>query len=110
MGTSDLLLLFIPSATIAPRSYIHEPHEPGATDTNARGEKPLRSPMEKKGWHWQGQPEQSPRSCQTDGDWADDCASLGDSRKTLVGEAEWAMVAAFRADGAGVDFGMPKER
>lgn len=76
MGTSDLSLLFIASVTIAPRSYIHERNELGATGTtsaprslraNAREEKPLGNPRAKRRLHWQRWSEWSPCSYHTDG-------------------------------------------
>ena len=75
MGTSDLLLLFIACVAIAPRSYIHEPNELGATDTtsaprslcaNAREETPLRNPREEETLRWQWWSERSPCSYHTD--------------------------------------------
>lgn len=74
-GTLDLLLLFIACVTVAPRSYIPEPNELGATDTtfaprslraNGREEKLLGNPREEKTLHWQRWPERSPCSYHTD--------------------------------------------
>lgn len=125
-GTSDLLLLFIACVAVAPRSYIPEPNELGPTDTTfaPRSLRERRSCWGTPGKRrlCTGRDGQRDDRVQTTliirsfsalagkeglGRWP---CSLGESPKTQTGEAKWAMMVAFRADGACVDLGMLTER